>query len=63
MWDLGPHDISILPHGLGLDPLWASAQGEAYVQKERGLHDRVSLALYFPSGVIATLRWSWLDPV
>ena len=63
MWDLGPHDISILLHTLGVDPLWASASGESYVQKERGIHDMVSLALYFPSGVIATLRLSWLDPV
>jgi len=63
MWDLGPHDISILLHVLGVDPLWASASGESYVQKERGIHDMVSLALYFPSGVIATLRLSWLDPV
>ncbi len=63
MWDLGPHDISILLHVLGVDPEWASASGESYVQKERGIHDMVSLALYFPSGVIATLRLSWLDPV
>ena len=63
IWDLAPHDISILLHILGVDPVWASAQGASYVQKERGIHDMAHLTLYFPSGVQATLRLSWLDPV
>ena len=63
LWDLAPHDISILLHVLGVDPVWASATGASYVQRERGIHDMAYLTLHFPSGVQATLRLSWLDPV
>ncbi|MEP7359202.1 MAG: Gfo/Idh/MocA family oxidoreductase [Anaerolineales bacterium] len=63
LWDLAPHDISILLYILGVDPVWASATGESYVQKERGIHDMAYLTLHFPSGVLATHRLSWLDPV
>ena len=63
MWDLAPHDISILLHILGVDPLKVSAQGEVYVQKARGLQEVVYMNLYFPGGILANLRVSWLDPV
>ena len=36
---------------------------QVYVQKERGIHDMAYLTLHFPSGVLATHRLSWLDPV
>jgi predicted dehydrogenase len=61
-WDLAPHDISILLHVLGKDPLYASASGGAYVQRHRGIHDVVYLTLHFPNGVFANIRVSWLDP-
>jgi predicted dehydrogenase len=63
IWDLGPHDVSILLHVLGVDPLSVSAHGESYVQKEQGIHDMAYLTLYFPSDIIATVQLSWLDPV
>jgi len=63
MWDLAPHDISILLHILGVDPVEVSAQGEVYVQKERRIHDVAYLTLRFPNNVLANLRLSWLDPV
>jgi len=63
VWDLAPHDISILLHVLGVDPSWASAQGGSFVQKKRGLQDMAYMTLNFPSGILATLRLSWLDPV
>lgn len=63
VWDLAPHDISILLHILGVDPLQVSAQGEAYVQKGKQLHDVAYLTFRFPNDVLANLRLSWLDPV
>ncbi len=63
MWDLAPHDISILLHILGTDPIEVSAQGEAYVQKDRSIHEVAYMTLRFPQGVLANLRLSWLDPV
>ncbi len=61
-WDLAPHDISILMYVLGMDPIEASARGGSYVQAQRGIHDVAYVTLHFPSGVMADLRVSWLDP-
>ncbi len=63
VWDLAPHDISILLDILDQEPATVSARGGAYVQREKGLHDVAYLTLNFPSGVLADLRVSWLDPV
>ncbi len=61
-WDLAPHDISILLHVLGKDPIYASARGGAYVQRARGIHDVAYLSFQFPDGILANVRVSWLDP-
>jgi predicted dehydrogenase len=63
MWDLAPHDISILLHILRRDPCAVSAQGQVYVQKNRGLHEVAYLNLLFPGDLLANVRVSWLDPV
>ncbi len=60
LWDLAPHDISILLYVLGLDPLDVSACGEAYVQP--GIHDIARLTLNFTNRVQAHIHVSWLDP-
>jgi len=62
VWDLAPHDVSILLFVLGLDPETVSARGGVYVQRNRGIHDVAYLTLYFPNGVMADVRVSWLDP-
>ena len=60
LWDLAPHDISILIFILGMTPVTVSARGRAYVQ--RGIHDVAYVTLDFPNSVMADLRVSWLDP-
>jgi predicted dehydrogenase len=60
VWDLAPHDISILLYVLGVEPVSVSARGSAYVQP--GIHDVAYLTLQFPKGITADLRVSWLDP-
>ncbi|HEX7973446.1 MAG TPA: Gfo/Idh/MocA family oxidoreductase [Anaerolineales bacterium] len=60
VWDLAPHDISILMYILGMDPIEASARGGMFVKP--GVHDVAYLTLNFPGGVFADLRVSWLDP-
>lgn len=60
LWDLAPHDISILQYVLGLDPIGASACGEAYIQS--GIHDVARLTLFFPNQIQAHIHLSWLDP-
>jgi predicted dehydrogenase len=60
IWDLAPHDVSILLYLLGMAPDRVSARGAAYVQP--GIEDVAYVTLNFPSGVMADVRVSWLDP-
>ena len=60
LWDLAPHDISILLYILGRDPIKVSAQGAAYIFE--GKHDIAYLSLEFPDGILAHIHVSWLDP-
>ncbi len=62
VWDLAPHDISILLFVLGMEPVTVSARGGVYVQRSKRLHDVAYLSLNFPNGVLADIRVSWLDP-
>ncbi|MCL6429534.1 MAG: Gfo/Idh/MocA family oxidoreductase [Anaerolineae bacterium] len=62
LWDLAPHDVSILRFILGRDPVRVSAWGNAYVQWRKGIHDVAYLALFFPEGILAEVHVSWLDP-
>lgn len=61
LWDLAPHDISILQYWLGELPDSVSALGGKFLNP-RGVED-VNFATYrFPSGVMANLHVSWLNP-
>ncbi|MEI6289358.1 MAG: Gfo/Idh/MocA family oxidoreductase [Chloroflexota bacterium] len=60
LWDLAPHDISILLFLLGKKPISVSAQGLPCVFK--GIHDVAYLDLRFPDNISAHIHVSWLDP-
>jgi predicted dehydrogenase len=60
VWDLAPHDVSILLYILGFQPNYASARGGQFAKA--GVHDVAYITLYYPNGVMADLRVSWLDP-
>ena len=60
VWDLAPHDISILLDILGMKPTTASARGGMFVKP--GVFDVAYLTVQFPGCVMADLRVSWLDP-
>lgn len=60
LWDLAPHDISILRFLLGSDPERVSVHSSACVQE--GIHDVAYTAFRFPNNVLAHIRVSWLDP-
>jgi predicted dehydrogenase len=60
LWDLAPHDLSILLYVLGKDPLQVSARGSANVR--RGIHDVAYVELRFPDDILAHLHISWLEP-
>jgi predicted dehydrogenase len=60
LWSLGAHDVSVALHLIGEEPVECFAQGAAYVR--RPVQDVVFCFLRFPSGVVAHLHLSWLDP-
>jgi len=60
IWDLAPHDISILIHLLGQTPNSVSTRGVAYIQKD--VEDIAYMTLMFPNNVLSHIRMSWLDP-
>lgn len=60
MWDLAPHDLSILNYVLGMHPVSVSAQGGSYVRPN--VHDVVYLTLHYPNGLLAHIHVSWLNP-
>jgi predicted dehydrogenase len=60
LWDLAPHDISILLYVLGRAPSWVSAVGKAHVTE--GVEDIATVTLDFGSALTATILVSWLDP-
>jgi len=60
LWDLAPHDISILLHVLQLDPITVSARGSANIMP--GVHDVAYVEVRFPGNVLAHVHLSWLDP-
>ncbi len=60
IWDLAPHDISILIHLLELTPHSVTARGAACVQKT--VEDVAYLTLMFPNNILSHIRMSWLDP-
>jgi predicted dehydrogenase len=63
IWDLAPHDISMIRFILGEDPVKVSARGAVFVNHSSKLHEVAYINMAFPDGVMANLRLSWLDPV
>jgi predicted dehydrogenase len=60
IWDLAPHDLSILMYILDKQPTRVSAHGNAYVLP--GIEDVAWLSLKFPDNIMAFSHLSWLDP-
>ncbi len=60
VWDLAPHDLSIILHLLGGTPEFVNCQGNAHITP--GIEDVSNLSLSFPSGQFATVQSSWLEP-
>jgi predicted dehydrogenase len=60
VWDLAPHDLSMILFVLEQEPISVSATGGSFVFP--GVHDIAHLHLGFPDRVIAHVHVSWLDP-
>lgn len=60
LWNLAPHDLSILLYWFEKLPLQVSAKGDSFLQDS--VEDVVFLNLDFQGGVSAHVHVSWLDP-
>jgi predicted dehydrogenase len=60
IWDLAPHDLSIMDYLIQTKPEGVVATGERHLN---GLEDVAFLTFYFPRNVIAHVNVNWLSPV
>jgi len=60
LWSLGVHDLSVLLYLVDEEPSELWAHGNAFLNP--GVEDVVFCYLRFPSGKIAHMHLSWLDP-
>jgi predicted dehydrogenase len=60
IWDLAPHDLSIMDYLLGSEPEALVATGQKHLN---GHEDVAFMTLYYPDHVIAHINVNWLSPV
>lgn len=60
LWDLAPHDLSVLLYLVESSVTQVYAQGRSQIQA--GHIDMASLQLEFENGAMANMLFSWLDP-
>jgi predicted dehydrogenase len=60
IWDLAPHDLSIMDHIIKEKPEAVVATGGRHLN---GMADVGFITVYFPSSVIAHVNVNWLSPV
>jgi len=60
LWDLAPHDLSIMDYLLESKPEALVATGQKHLN---GYEDVAYMTLYFPNRVIAHINVNWLSPV
>jgi len=60
IWDLAPHDLSIIDHLIKESPEALSATGQTHLN---GHEDIAFITVYFPGKIIAHINVNWLSPV
>jgi predicted dehydrogenase len=60
IWDLAPHDLSIMDHVIQERPEAIVATGQSHLN---GHEDVAFITVYFPDKVIAHINVNWLSPV
>ena len=61
IWDLAVHDLAILDHILGAEPLAVSASGVGHFSGRP--ENMAHLSLFYPGGAVAQINVNWLAPV
>jgi predicted dehydrogenase len=60
IWDLAPHDLSIIDHLIKETPEAIVATGQTHLSR---FEDVAFITLYFPNKIIAHISVNWLSPV
>jgi predicted dehydrogenase len=60
IWDLAPHDVSIMNYVLGSRPESVSAVGHSYIRPE--IEDVAFVTMNYPGTKLANIHVSWLNP-
>jgi predicted dehydrogenase len=60
LWDLAPHDLSIMDHIIKGEPDSIVATGEKHLN---GMEDVAYMTIYYPKNIIAHINVNWLSPV
>jgi predicted dehydrogenase len=60
IWDLAPHDLSIMDHVIVERPEAVVATGGNHLN---GLADMAFITVYFPGNIVAHINVNWLSPV
>jgi predicted dehydrogenase len=63
VWDLAPHDLSIMDYLLARLPKSLSAFGAVHAQSDRGIEDVAYLNLDCGGDLLASFHVNWLSPV
>lgn len=63
VWDLAPHDLSIMDHLIGQLPKSLSAFGSCHADSDGDLEEVAHLNLDFGQGLVASFHVNWLSPV
>ena len=60
VWDLAPHDLSIILYLLEMEPLYVNCVGQAHFEGIK--EDVATLSMEFPNSIFVNIQSSWLDP-
>lgn len=60
VWDLAPHDLSIIDHLVDRHPVWVSATGQRHLAE---VESQAYVTVQFEGSLIAHLHVNWLAPV
>jgi predicted dehydrogenase len=61
IWDLAPHDFSIIDYLFNEEPIHVEATGYCHLNQQ--LPDIAYITMHFPSRMIAHFHLSWMSPV
>ncbi len=61
IWDLAPHDLSIMNYLIGKQPVAVAATGISHFGNE--IENVAYITIYFPGNLIAHFNLSWVSPV